>query len=193
MVCRKPLSRRPYTLVLVLLALILLAGCGSVPISSGATSPSSPHAVATSTPRPPMPMALQIVRFAPHQDEVAPFSTQTEDAAKVQQLFATLRALPPFVLTPTCPNDRGGGYLLSFLEHGRIVVQAVIGAGGCPQVSLSEPYGCHKPTDTTMGQIADTLGVPLAKLEMFYDTAPPGSQVAPEDHGVPLLPFSPCH
>ncbi len=125
--------RRINLLTLVLLAFTLLAGCGSVPTSSRATSSPSPHTSATVTSQPPMPTALQIVRLAPHQDQVAPFSAQTEDAAKVQRLFATLRALPPFILTPWCPNDRGGGYLLSFLDHGRIVVQAVIGQEGVPR------------------------------------------------------------
>jgi hypothetical protein len=196
MVTRKPLSRNLRVLALMLLAVALLVGCGSGPASGAATPGATPHASVSVTPQPPMPTTLQIVRWAPPEARVAPFSAQTNDAVKVQRLFATLRALPTYMPAFSCPQGHGGGYLLTFLDHDQVVAVAGIAVSGCQQVDLSEPYGCHRLTATTMDQVAETLGVPPATVGTgsdFYDTAAPGSPLATADPYVPPVSFTPCH
>ena len=190
---KKPQFWCLWALALLVLAVLPLAGCGGTPTSSGAVSSPSPHAPATR--QPPVPSELQIIRFAPHEVRVAPFSVQTDDAAKVQSLFATLRALPPFREPVSCMQDGGGGYILTFLDHGKVIAVATIAASGCPRIHISDPYGCHTPNDATMSEIADTLGVPSTDLGIageFYNTAKPGGALAPDDPYVPPVTFSPC-
>ena len=186
----KPPHKR-YLLALITLSLALLAGCGSATATSIAIPRASP------TPQERMPTSLHIVRFGgPSQNHVAPFDAQTDQTEKVQRLFAALRALPSFVQTISCPADQGGGYLLTFRDSIGVVAQAILPAGGCLALQFSKPYGCHMFTETTVDQVADTLGVqPTALIRMaaFWDSAAPGSPVAPVEPSEPLLDFSPCH
>jgi hypothetical protein len=188
----RKVAHRLRGLVLAILSVMLLAGCGS----NVATITTTPRA--TPTPNPPMPTSLRIIRLAPRQVNVAPFEAQTDQADKVQQLFATLRALPPFVPRSSCPNDSGGLYLLTFWDHNSVVAEVSISAGGCPSVNISKPYGCHDLAETTMSQIADTLGVAPAqvgRMGQFYNTATPGGPLAPDElpASIPLLPFAYCY
>lgn len=183
-------SRRLFLFALTLACVALLAGCGSTTATSVATPTLSP------TPGERMPTALHVVRFGgPAQNHVAAFDVQTDQADKVQRLFATLRALPSFVPTVSCPADQGGGYLLTFRDDKGVVAQAVIPAGGCLALDFSKPYGCHSFTDTTVDQVADTLGVQhtaLIRMAAFWDSASPGGPTAPVEPSEPLLPFSSC-
>jgi len=184
-------SRGVYLLALLLGCIALLAGCGSSSAVRGATPGTPPTSVES------VPTELHVVRFGgPAQNHVAPLDVQTDQAEKVERLFATLRALPPFVPTVSCPADQGGGYLLTFSDSKGVVAQAVIPAGGCLALDFSKPYGCHSFTDTTVDQVADTLGVQhtaLIRMAAFWDSAAPGGPTAPVEPSEPLLDFSLCH
>ncbi len=187
---KRSLHYRLCILTLMLATLALLAGCQSTTVMN-ATPPS-----ASPTPHERMPTALPVIRLSPLQNHVAPFDVQTDQAEKVQRLFASLRALPPFVPQISCPADQGGGYLLTFRDSEGIVAQARIAAGGCIAVDISKPYGCHKFNAAIMEQIADTLGVQHSALGImgsFWDSATPGGPTAPVEPSETLLPFSPCH
>lgn len=185
------IRRRTCILALALLSLLALASCTSATATSVATLIASP----TSGGR--MPTALRVTRFAgPPENHVAPFDAQTNQADKVQRLFAAMRALPPFVPTVTCPYDQGGGYLLTFQDSVGIMAQAIIPVGGCLALEFSKPYGCHRFTGATVDQVADTLGIrhtDLIRMAAFWDSASPGGPMAPVEPSEPLLPFSPCH
>ena len=176
---------------LALLSLLALVGCTSTTAADVATPNPSP------TPTERTPTELQVVRFSgPPQNHVAAFDAQTNQAEKVQRLFSTMRALPPFVPTVSCPYDQGGGYLLTFRDSEGIVAQAIIPAGGCPKAQFSQSYGCHKLGGSTMDQIADTLGVQhaaLMRMAAFWDSATPGGPIAPSVPSSLVLPMSSCH
>jgi hypothetical protein len=188
---KRYIARRLWLLALGVACIALLADCGSSSALRGATPGASPTSVES------VPTELHVVRFGgPAQNHVAPFDVQTDQADKVQRLFATLRALPSFVPTVSCPADQGGGYLLTFRDSKGVVAQAVIPAGGCLALDFSKPYGCHSFTDTTVDQVADTLGVQhtdLIRMAAFWDSAAPGGPTAPVEPSEPLLNFSPCH
>src|SRR6185312_390325 len=109
------MSHRFWILTLGAMCIALLAGCGSTTVSSFATPNPSP------TPGERMPTARHVIRLSPPQNHVAAFDGQTDQAEKVQRLFASMRALPPFVSQFTCPVDQGGGYLLTFSDSKGIV------------------------------------------------------------------------
>lgn len=184
-------SRRLNLLVVMLACIALLVGCAGTTVADIATPNPSP------TPTERTPTELQVVRFSgPPQNHVAAFDAQTSQAEKVQRLFSTMRALPPFVPTVSCPYDQGGGYLLTFRDSEGIVAQAILPAGGCPKAQFSQSYGCHKLGGSTMDQIADTLGVQhaaLMRMAAFWDSATPGGPMAPSVPSSLVLPMSPCH
>ncbi len=161
-----------YLLALLLGWIALFAGCASTTAAGDATSSASP------TPEARMPTLLHVTRFGgPPQNHVAAFDAQIDQAEKVERLFAALRALPPSVQTSSCPADQGGGYLLTFRDSKGVVAQAILPAGGCLALEVSKPYGCHKFTDTSVGQVTDTLGVQpttLIRMAAFWDSATPG-------------------
>lgn len=183
-------SRGVYLLALLLGCIALFAGCGSSSALRAATPSTS------ATPEARMPTLLHVTRFGgPPQNHVAAFDAQTDQAEKVERLFAALHALPPFVQSISCPVDQGGGYLLTFRDNKGVVAQAILPAGGCLALEFSKPYGCHKFTDTSVGQVADTLGVQpttLIRMAAFWDSATPGGPLAPVVPSETLLPFSPC-
>jgi hypothetical protein len=178
-------------IALAMLSLLTLVGCANTTATNVAMPGASP------TPEERTPTVLQVVRFGgPPENHVAAFDAQTDQAGNVQRLFATMRALPLFVPTVSCPYDQGGGYLLTFRDSEGIVAQAIIPAGGCPKAQFSQSYGCHKLGGSTMDQIADTLGVnPAALMRMatFWDSATPGGPIAPSVPSSLVLPMSPCH
>jgi hypothetical protein len=189
MIGKKPMANGLWILALGITCVMLFVGCAGVVAPDVTTPNPSP----TSGQR--LPTVLHVIRLSPPSNHVAPFEAQTDQAEKVQQLFATLRALPPFVPQVTCPADQGGGYLLSFRDSTGVVAQASIPAGGCLALDFSKPYGCHTFTEATMGQLADTLGVQhtaLIRMAAFWNSATPGGPTAPAEPSEPLLPFSPC-
>lgn len=185
------MSRRLWILVLpVMLFVTLLVGCTGTTATSIATPSASP------TPQVPVPTSLQIYRVSgPPGTNVAPFEARTDQGKKIQNLFASMRALPKFIPSFTCPNDRGGGYILTFLDESGVVAQGFIPAGGCSMLVLSKPYGCHTLPEEIMRQLAETLNVQQSALGLegeFYNTALPGSPTAPATLPSPLLPLSSC-
>jgi hypothetical protein len=178
-------------MAVALLAVLLLTACGGSQSGHVAAPSVSPTA------RTSMPTSLHIYRISgPSGSNVAPFEAQSHQADKVQHLFAAMLAVPAFNQSPTCPNDRGGGYVLTFLDQNNSTfAQAFIPAGGCSLVDLSKPYGCHTLPYEIMQRLAETLDVRQSALGLegeFYDTAPPGSPTAPTTLSSPLLPMSSC-
>lgn len=142
--------------LLVALLALALAGCGrwtpALPGSSGGGAVTSVHVLRTSA-------------FPPNH--IPPLERTVTDAVKARQLYAALRALPPFPKeTMSCPMDIGVSYDLTFYQGQTQVSWATVQPTGCEAVTL--PNGDVRwavNQDQFWATLAEALGV--SKSDLF--------------------------
>lgn len=149
--------------VILLCALaLLLAACSPwAPARRDITAPAPAQRAAQSTAGQPatyhrpvvwlISSVRAILTSAFPENHIPPFDKTSISAARVQQLYNALLALPVQPQgTYYCPIDFGTLYHLRFFDTtGRLVATAIVEPGGCQDVTL--PDGSHRWTATTPG------------------------------------------
>ena len=180
-------------LAMIALMGALLAACGTT-LSARGNSSTAATTIAAAT-GVAAPTALDVLRFGgPLVNRVAPFEAHTDDASKVQQLYADILALPPLPSFGGCPEDIGAGYELSFTANGSLVFQAEV-VGGCPAVRLPKPNGCRVWNAAFVAQVAATLGVSPSSLTPsagLRDSAGQNGPFAPSAPTPPVITADHC-
>jgi hypothetical protein len=150
-------QRFPRLAVMALVGLVCLAAC-------------TPQSATT----PPALTSAHIIRTSAFPgNHIPPFERTVTDAAKVQQLYAMLVALP--AMPPGiyhCPVDLGVQYHLTFFTGNTPFTSATVDAGGCGGVTVGNSSHWWARDATFWQQFADDLGVPEA---MVYPVAPQSS------------------
>lgn len=180
--------------LILLMWLVVLAGCGSS-TASGSGRSGTPASTTTTTATPGAtialtPTALQAVRFSGGRERIAPFEQKIDNAVAVSRLYTATLALKPIPDWIACPIDLGGGTQLNFMNGDKILMQGTLWDGGCPRITLSSPHGCRVVTPAYWQLVASTLGVTVAGLDVIEDSAPPNGAVAPRVPLDPILPAS---
>lgn len=151
------------TVVLGALLALILAGCG------GAASSVATPLVVTS---------VHVVRTGDNpMHHMPPLDRTASGAAKVQQLYNVIQALPPFPRDGImhCPADFGVLYHLTFYRDGAEVSWATVNPFGCQQVILPNGDIRWSARVEYFWQVfADAVGVPESELpHMTFDSSAP--------------------
>jgi len=116
-------SQRVFPFLLLMGLLISLSSCGSAQSAPGSLAGSKPDHV-----------QIEIDRHLPNQEKSVVTLTV---ASTVQQLYATIYALPPMPEHIACTTELGPHYTLTFYEGQKQLVTVVAENDGCRRVSLS--------------------------------------------------------
>ncbi|MGZ3598812.1 MAG: hypothetical protein ACXVDF_02655 [Ktedonobacterales bacterium] len=101
-------------------------------------------------------------------DLVKPIVTLTVTTL-VQQLYATIYALPQMPKQQACTNERGPHYALTFLEGNQTVITVRAERDGCRPVTISGELHSRKGTTEFWTQLDQAIyqGTPPAKPDLF--------------------------
>jgi hypothetical protein len=142
---------------LILLAVLLLAGCGTLgrPDETGSTNiPFGPTATPT------LPTALHVIR--PAVNGYPSLDRTIKDTKAVQRLYRAAYALPvPSSEKELCPPDIGMIYYLTFLQGTIPLQQMTLQATGCQLLRLyPQTGGVRQTTEAFRSLFLKTVGIP---------------------------------
>ncbi len=141
--------------ILILLAVLLLAGCSAVSRPGGTGSNSIPLSTAT----PVLPTALHVTR--PAINGYPSLNRRVQDTQAVQRLYRAAYALP--VRPPGtghCPLDNGIINYLIFLRGTTPLQQMTLQATGCRYLRLDQSDGVRLTTQAFQSLFLKTVGIP---------------------------------
>lgn len=140
---------------LILLVILLLAGCGT-PGGSDGTS----NVLSGPTATPAMPTVLHVIR--PAINGYPSLDRTSKDSRAVQQLYRAAYALPlPPSGTVNCPLDNGILYYLTFLRGITPLQQMTLQASGCQYLYLNQQTGgARLTTENFRSLFLKTVGIP---------------------------------
>lgn len=119
--------------LVVLIALIIIAGIGYYRGQPSVQAPAYSNATTTSEPD-----TLIVTRAVDSQDNLPAFAKTITDTSTVQSLYAEILTLPLPPSSPTnCPIQNFVEYDLSFDSAGQLVLQANYNPTGCRILMLS--------------------------------------------------------
>jgi len=119
-------------------------------------------------------------------DLVKPIVTLT-DTNLLQQLFATIYALPQMPEQQACTNERGPHYALTFLEGDQTVVTVRAERDGCRPVKITGESHSRKGTTEFWTQLDQAIyqGTPPAKPDQLAIAYIPYPGQAPQTARIP--------
>jgi hypothetical protein len=156
--------RRTRWMLLALVALVSLAGCGT---SASANTIGADPAFTS----------LSVVRDGGFPgNHVPPFTATTTDSGRIAKLYHAFLTLPKF---PTgvisCPADFGMQYQLAFTETNGAVLHATVKPDGCEGATMDGLRSrWAAPSDAFWQTFADTFGVPVSLLRSPMVPGDPG-------------------
>jgi hypothetical protein len=166
-------KRAIFLTALILGTVMALSACGTTAgLGDGAGTPSATAA---------RPDRLHIAidePIAPPPGGTQPVVT-LNDAALVQQLYATILALSPLPAQRACTDERGPHYTLTFLQGTATLVTVQANRDGCWPVTIAgEPTPREATTDfwQQLDQAIVTATPPLSPDRLAIATSPQASQ-----------------
>lgn len=156
--------RRTRWVLLALIALVSLAGCGTL-------------AWAKATGASPAFTSLRVVRTSEFpSNHVSPFAVTSTDSWRIGMLYRAFLALPKFPSGAMfCPQDVGLQYQLAFTETNGTVLHATVKPDGCEAATMDGLSLRWAATDDAFWQtFADTCGVPVSLLRSPMVPGDPG-------------------
>jgi hypothetical protein len=146
MLMKKSLTLLPGLLLVGLLT--FLSGCGTNP-GTGNVPTGKPDSV-----------SIQI-------DEVIGGKKTLTVASMVQQLYATIYALPQMPDTLLCPADLGPHYTLTFNQGGKALVTVIAMRDGCEPVSIKGESGNRQASSVFWAQLDQAIyhASPIASVQ----------------------------
>ena len=173
---RKVLFLLPSVLLVGLMG--LLSGCGWASEGTTGTPSGKPDSV-----------SILIDEPSPTPEPGKPVVTLTV-AKLVEQLYATIYALPQMPDNQGCPADLGPHYTLTFRQGAKILVTVIAMRDGCLPVSIAGEGHDRQATEGFWSQLDAGIyaGTPPAKVEWFAierqlqgDAAPESARVTSEE------------
>ena len=142
---------------LILLAVLLLTGCGTVSETNG-TGGNNIALELTATPS--RPTALHVTR--PAVNGYPSLDRTLQDTRAVQRLYSAAYALPvPPPGRTNCPLDNGIIYYLTFLRSTTPLQQMTLQASGCQFLRLNQNMGGVRSTNEAfLSLFLKTVGIP---------------------------------
>lgn len=138
----------------VLMAVLLLAGCGA---QGGSAVPPNAH---------PDRVVITTTGFGPQGTVQA--TASVDDAAAAAKLYAAIVALPALPQQQACPAIAGPSYKLAFFEGGQPVGTATADRGGCQTVTIgaADTRQADAALWTLLGQTIAEHAPPLRTMRL---------------------------